>query len=170
MTEPDPLTGRQGRRDGAVERYLELQPLVRDLLDAAVEPELREEFASVTSHQVLALTRLPEQGLPMRQLAAMLRVTAATATVLADRLVARQLATRRQDPRDRRVVLLAPTELGRDLARRAGEARRQAAEAAFARLDDEQVEAWLDVMETLAREADNCIGAPQSPPALEEAR
>lgn len=154
MAERGGPTGRGGGPTGrseAVERFLELRPLVRARMETAVPPELTAEFQSVTAHQLRALELLPaEDGLTMRQLAAALGVMGATVTELADRLVVRDLARREHDSTDRRVVRLVPTERGRQLADSYRRAQRQAADAAFDRLSAAQVATLLDVMQTLA--------------------
>lgn len=139
-------------RKGAVERYLELRPLVRARMEAVVPAELHEEFSRLTSRQLRALLCLPQEGLTMRQLAETLGVMAATASVLADRLVAQGLVERRPEECDRRVVRLVPTASGARLAERANRAQRQVAEALFRQLRDDQVGAFLDAMEAMAGE------------------
>ena len=144
--------GRRERtsREEAVRRYLELRPIVRAHLTASVPADLHKEFESITAHQLRALLLLPDEGLSMRQLAAALGVMGATVSVLADRLVAQGLAVRLPDAADRRVVRLAPSERGRSLAARAAAQQRRSAAEIFNRLNDVQVEAFLDVLETLA--------------------
>jgi DNA-binding MarR family transcriptional regulator len=144
-------SARRLSRECALERYLELRPVIRAWLRASsVPPEVQAEFASVTSHQLRALVRMPDTGLCMRELAVAMNVTGATASALADRLVAQGLALREHDPGDRRVVRLVPSERGREMARRVRETQRRSAETLFGRLSDRQVAAFLDVLETLA--------------------
>ncbi len=137
-------------RDAAVTRYLQLRPLIKARLAEAMPADLREEFAAVTPHQVRALLALPREGLSMRQVAAALGVTGATASVLADRLEGQDLARREHDGEDRRVVRLVPTDRGWSLAGRVAAAEQETARLLFDRLSDAQVAAWLDVLETLA--------------------
>ncbi len=137
-------------RKDAVQRYLELRPIVRARMAGAVPPELRQEFESVTPHQLRALLLLPEAGLSMHKLALSLEIMDATASVLADRLVAQGLASRVPDPSDRRVVRLVASERGKILADRFRETQLRAAEDLFDSLSDDQARAFLDVMETLA--------------------
>ncbi len=129
---------------------MELRPIVMARMDDSVPPELKTEFESVTVHQLKALVSLPPEGLTMHELAGALAVTGATASALADRLVARRLVMRATDENDRRVVRLVPSLEGSALAGRWRSARRRMMEALLDRLSDEQVTAWLDVMETLA--------------------
>ena len=139
-------------RTRRVDRFLELRPAVAARLRAvaSVPDELREGFDSLTARQLQALAQLPEDGVGMHQLAAALGVTAATASTLAGRLVTQGLAVRGPAPDDRRVVRLAPTERGRDLARRYHEVQRTVAAALFDQLSAGQATALLGIMETLA--------------------
>lgn len=137
-------------RDDAVERFVRLRPAVLARMTASVPAELRAEFESVTGRQIQALNALPAAGLTMRELASSLGVTGATASVLGDRLVSQDLAVRSPDPADRRVVRLAPTPRGTELAARYRQAQRAAVASLFHALTDEQVEAWLDIMQTVA--------------------
>lgn len=145
-------TGRRQRvdREDAIRRYLELRPVVRARLTASVPESLHREFESLTAHQLLALLQLPPEGLSMSQLATVLGVMGATVSVLADRLVAQGVAVRMPDPADRRVVRLVPSERGQRLVARATAQQRRSAAEIFDRLSDDQVVAFLDVLETLA--------------------
>lgn len=137
-------------REVAIERLVDLRPAVRARMTASVPPELRAEWKSVTAHQLRALGLLPAGGLTMHQLAAQIGVSPATASVLADRLVGQGLAERVDDPSDRRVVRLVATGTGSSLAARHREAQRRAFGILLDRLSDEQVVAWLEIMEVLA--------------------
>lgn len=137
----------------AISRYLELRPMVRRRMEGSVPPQLREHFASMTPHQLRALLCLPPAGMSMKELAEAMNVTGATASVLADRLVSQGLACRSHDETDRRVVRLAPSEQGREVAEKARRAQRQMAKSLFDQLSDPQVEAFLDVMEAMAAPA-----------------
>lgn len=137
-------------RAAAVDRFVQLRPVVLARMTASVPPELRAGFESITRRQLQALDVLPATGLTMRELASALGVSGATATVLGDRLVAQGLAVRDTDAADRRVVRLAPSPQGSALIGRYREAQRRAVAALLDSLTDEQVTAWLDIMQTLA--------------------
>jgi DNA-binding MarR family transcriptional regulator len=137
-------------RDEAVERFVQLRPAVLARMTASTPPELRAEFENVTGRQLQGLNVLPEAGLTMSELASSLGVSGATASVLSDRLVSQGLAVRGTDPADRRIVRLAPSSRGTALAARYREAQRRAVAALLDCLTDEQVTAWLDIMQTLA--------------------
>lgn len=138
------------RRAQAVARFLELRPAVWAMMRASVPDELRAGFDSLTARQLQALALLPDEGLSMHQLATALSITPATATTLAGRLVGQGLALRRPSAEDRRVVRLAPTGRGREMARRYWQVQHQAADVIFDRLTQEQAESLLSLMEILA--------------------
>ena len=136
-------------RERTVARVVELRPVVVALMRESVPEEL-QGFGQATGRQLQALARLPEDGMTMGELAAFLKVTAAAASVLAERLVAQGMAVRRATPGDRRVVRLAPTPEGMAVAERYRDNQRRAVAALLDRLSDVQVAAWLDIMETLS--------------------
>ncbi len=156
------------RRAQTVARFVELRPAVLARMRESVPDELRAGRGAATGRQLQALARLPWDGLTMRELAGFLRVTGAAASVLADRLVAQGLVERRADRGDRRIVRLAPTPEGLAVAERYREAQRRAVAALLERLSDDQVEAWLDIMETLAA-GDEPGLMPASPGEMAEA-
>ncbi|HET9077065.1 MAG TPA: MarR family transcriptional regulator [Acidimicrobiales bacterium] len=162
MARSDTALGRVGGREGAIDRYLQLRPSIRARMESSVPEGLRAEFASVTAHQLRALALLEDGGLSMRQLASALGVMGATTSVLADRLVAQGLAVREHDPGDRRVVRLLLTEEGRRVADRYQEAQRRAARSLFDRLSDEQIVAWMGVLETLAADQTEAAASSQA--------
>jgi DNA-binding MarR family transcriptional regulator len=147
-------------RAETVARLVGLRPVVLALMRESVPDELRAGMGPATGRQLQALARLPANGMTMRELAGFLRVSGAAASVLADRLVAQGLAQRLADPGDRRVVRLAPTPQGMAVAERYREAQRRAMAALLGRLSDDQVAAWLDIMETLAAGEPGALATP----------
>lgn len=139
-------------REEAVERFLQLRPQFLARTELLPPPSRDAQLSCVTPHQLVALTHLPVGGLTMHDMAVKLGVSAATASLLADRLVHKGLAERGADPNDRRVVLLLTTELGRELADRYRQAQRLAVCGLLDKLSEAQVAAWLDIMETLLAE------------------
>ncbi|WP_405799658.1 MarR family winged helix-turn-helix transcriptional regulator [Streptomyces sp. NBC_01506] len=73
---------------------------------------------SLTGAQARVLGLLSIQPMPMRRIAQKLKCEPSNVTGIVDRLESRGLVERRPDPSDRRVKLAAPTEKGRDTARR----------------------------------------------------
>jgi DNA-binding MarR family transcriptional regulator len=88
-------------------------------------------FAQARVLRVVAGSTSP---LRMAELAARLEVVPRSATSMVDSLEAEGLATRVQDPNDRRSVLVTPTTAGRHLLERLDAARRVTAEEVFAPL------------------------------------
>lgn len=73
----------------------------------------------LTPPQMFALRALdPARHVPMRELAARLCCDSSNVTGLVDRLAAQGLVERRDDPRDRRVRMLALTERGAQVRER----------------------------------------------------
>lgn len=140
-------------RARVVTRMVELRPMVLALMRESVPDEL-QGYGQATGRQLQALACLPSDGMAMGELAAFLKVSGAAVSVLAERLVAQGLAVRHPDPGDRRVVRLAPTPEGMTMAERYRENQRRGVAALLDRLSDDQVKAWLDVMESLAAQGD----------------
>ncbi|MFF9144450.1 MarR family winged helix-turn-helix transcriptional regulator [Streptomyces sp. NPDC055051] len=73
---------------------------------------------SLTGAQARVLGLLTLEPTPMRKIAEKLKCEPSNVTGIIDRLESRGLVERRPDPADRRVKLAAPTDEGRDTARR----------------------------------------------------
>ncbi|MFE9041320.1 MarR family winged helix-turn-helix transcriptional regulator [Streptomyces sp. NPDC012421] len=73
---------------------------------------------SLTGAQARVLGLLALEPTPMRKIAEKLKCEPSNVTGIIDRLESRGLVERRPDPADRRVKLAAPTDDGRDTARR----------------------------------------------------
>jgi DNA-binding MarR family transcriptional regulator len=96
-----------------IQNILELQDELvhrRAIWDA--EPWLELDMSTP---QLKALLLISEEEIRMRELARKLGGSFSNATVLVDRLVERGLVERRDDPEDRRVVLVRVTEKGQHL-------------------------------------------------------
>lgn len=79
----------------------------------------------------------------MSHLAAALDVSVASTTGIVDRMENRGLVERRRDGRDRRVVLVHPTEAGRDVFREIDRRRREGLEKMLAQLGDKELQGLL---------------------------
>jgi DNA-binding MarR family transcriptional regulator len=100
----------------------------------------REALApwDLSPSQARALHVLVERdGARVSELAEALHIAARSATEVADGLEERGLVERTPDPRDRRAVLLRPTEAGRNLRAEVERARTANTRALFARLPAE---------------------------------
>ncbi|HEX3778815.1 MAG TPA: MarR family transcriptional regulator [Pseudonocardiaceae bacterium] len=114
----------------------------------------------ITFAQGRLLWLLAETGrLRMADIAARLAVVPRSATDQVDALEQAGLAARTADPADRRSVLVELTEAGRDVLRRMGEAKQQAAETVFGRLEEtEQRELLALLRGVVARRPDGHCG------------
>jgi DNA-binding MarR family transcriptional regulator len=109
--------GRQGAAELCARQILEVVPRAMRLL----REEMRQEAGvglSVAQFRVLAfLGRNP--GARLSAVAAFVGVADATASVMVERLVRRQLVARAGDPAERRCVMLALTPRGKAVVERA---------------------------------------------------
>jgi DNA-binding MarR family transcriptional regulator len=86
----------------------------------------------------------------MREVAEAQGIGLSGATQLIDRLEQRELVTRVRDLHDRRVQHVVPTESARELAARFKTGVRQASEAVFSALNDEELRAYVVLTERVA--------------------
>lgn len=101
-------------------------PLTHEVVEliSAVVARYHEEYEeaaaahSLTGVQARMLGLLALEPTPMRKIADKLKCEPSNVTGIIDRLESRGLVERRPDPADRRVKVAAPTEEGRDTARR----------------------------------------------------
>ncbi|WP_327323376.1 MarR family transcriptional regulator [Streptomyces sp. NBC_01210] len=106
---------------------------------------------SLTGAQARVLGLLAVEPTPMRRIAQKLKCEPSNVTGIIDRLEARGLVERRPDPNDRRVKLAAPTEDGRDTARRLRESLHFAREP-LAELSDEERTVLRDLLKRMLGE------------------
>jgi DNA-binding MarR family transcriptional regulator len=86
------------------------------------------------SHARALRVLVEREGIRVSELAEALHIAPRSATEVADNLEERGLVERTPDPRDRRAVLLHPTEAGRKLREEVETARTAATRAMFERL------------------------------------
>ena len=97
-----------------IQQVIELQRKVNRMLRRQV-PDAWMEL-SLTLAQLKSLFFISSEGnTNVRKLAAALSVTSANVTGIVDRLVKQGLVTRRENPEDRRMLLLQVTDKGRTL-------------------------------------------------------
>jgi DNA-binding MarR family transcriptional regulator len=138
--------------------------LRRRFLEAAT-PSLACELAEVgriTIHQMEVVRRLLlGDGMTMREVAEAQGIGLSGATQLIDRLEQRELVIRVRDLHDRRVQHVVPTEQARELAARFKTGMRQASEAVFSALDDEELRAYVVLTERVAMTASDDVQQPR---------
>jgi DNA-binding MarR family transcriptional regulator len=90
--------------------------------DLVLDNQRRREVSDalgISFARARALRRLARQPMSMGELAAVLTMDPANATVLVDELEAQKLARRRPHPTDRRAKVVEATRKGKEMARRA---------------------------------------------------
>jgi DNA-binding MarR family transcriptional regulator len=110
---------------------------------------LRGSLSLVHLH---VLTILEADGsLPMGRLADALDVSVASATGIVDRMAQRGLVERRQDPDDRRVVIVHLTEAGATVFRDLATERRRHLSALLDRMTERELKAFLVGLRAMRR-------------------
>lgn len=113
---PLPSLDLDAERAGLVQQLFELNSQVHDRAVGLVGP--MPVPPDLTMQQVRALGHVVrEPGIAGHELGERLEVSAPTASGLVERLVEKGLVTRCDDPDDRRVRRLQPTDAGRDVIR-----------------------------------------------------
>src|SRR6202162_3789889 len=140
-----------------LERLMAAQTRLRRRFLEVASPSLQSEFAELgttTFHQMEVVRRLLlGDGMSMREVAEAQGIGLSGATQLIDRLEQRGLVTRVRDLHDRRVQHVVPTERARELAARFKTGIRQASEAVFSALDEEELRAYVVLTERIATTA-----------------
>jgi DNA-binding MarR family transcriptional regulator len=94
----------------------------------------------------------------MNELADALRVDASTATRAVQRLIVAGFAERSPDDRDRRAVLVRPTEAGLAAQREILANRNETLDQIVSGFSDEELQALAELMERLMRSVDDLAG------------
>jgi DNA-binding MarR family transcriptional regulator len=106
----------------------------------------------LTSSQIKVLATFTErESYSMSELSQMLSVTLPTMTAMIDRLIQSGLVKRERDERDRRVVLVRLTGDGKKVISNLMEIRKQEIEKVLRTLEQEEVEVFLDSIESVAQ-------------------
>lgn len=129
-----------------------------------VSPEWFTLDLSTPQVRVLFLL-LQEGALRMSKLASTLDVSMSRATGLVDRLVEKDLVNRWPDQEDRRSVLCAPTDQGRELGQRLLAARRSRWEERLAPLSQAELKKVCKAMELVRSAIRRATPATESLPA-----
>jgi DNA-binding MarR family transcriptional regulator len=128
-----------GPRAELTERVLDGHDRLMHRFAEGHTPEFLEIAVTMPQAKVLYLVSAPD-GLRMSTLAARLGVTLSTVSGLVDRLVESGLATRREDPADRRHVVVRTSAAGNALMERFREFNRRGLRALLDRLTDGELE------------------------------
>jgi len=125
-----------------------LPGIARNLRLASVLDGVSSGLTTSQLFTLLVLDAAPEAGTPMSALAGDLRVSLPTATGVVGRLVSERLAERGAHPEDRRVVLVRPTDAGRDVVRRVLGALEELVTNVLSRMGDDERQALLQAVES----------------------
>ncbi|HET9050904.1 MAG TPA: MarR family transcriptional regulator [Candidatus Dormibacteraeota bacterium] len=148
MSQPDTTTTPRLHRHSAehVGRYMATMAEMKRRFERALPDDLRDELGGLTLTQCEALGFLAENSpAPMHDLARHQRVSMSSCTALVDRLQRQGLVDRADDPSDRRIVRVVPTDRGLRFLRRFSDHKRRVTLSAIGALSPEE----LDVLITL---------------------
>lgn len=145
----EPSRPRRDSRGRLLERFVELAPAVRRAFDVRPGPGERDEWLSLTGHQLEALAALHERSLTMGALCDRLDISESAGTALSDRLVARGMVARETDAADRRVVRLTLTDEARAMVERYRQIKRTRAAEVLSSLCRDDLERLVRIYETL---------------------
>jgi DNA-binding MarR family transcriptional regulator len=149
-------------RDRAIDLVRRVNRFQRagDLDDATV--------GELTVAQIRVLFRLRNRGpMPSSTLATGLAVTLPTVTSVIDRLVAKELVERSDDPADRRRVIVGLTPAGREIVERIQQGRRARLSRALDALEERELMALITGLEGLAAAADSLEAAEVDPVGIQ---
>lgn len=149
-----PKSARARTREDLAAEVFQVLPAVKRRLRDCVPADINVELERTTWHQVEVLYRLRSipgaAGATMSDVAKMQGCALSSATALVDRLIVQGLAERRPDPKDRRVIRIAPTSSGEEFLRHFESARRRIALAALAPLNEEEIATVLSLLRKVA--------------------
>jgi DNA-binding MarR family transcriptional regulator len=151
-------------RASAIEEVIAGHELLMRRLSEGHAPDFLE--IDITMPQAKVLYLLGAVGeLHMSELVARLGVSLSTVSGLVDRIVDHGLATRRDDPADRRQVVVGLTSSGRDFINRFRELNARQMRAMASVLDDEDLELVRLALAVLGRAASQVQPAGEDPAA-----
>lgn len=105
--------------------------------------------------QILVLYALLETGTAtMGQLSGWLQITQGVATRIVDRLLDKELVERKRDDKDRRVVFVSLSKVGREYAEKMIAIHLEKMDEVFLSIDREAREGFLDLLTELDRRLD----------------
>lgn len=158
-----PMNGisHEGQHEGQLELML---TAVRQLVTrtAAAEADvMARAMVSIDASELRALRFVGERGaVRMRDLAEELSIAPSSATDLADRLAAKDLVKRTQNPADRRIVLLSLSRQGRKIISDASDVQMRLCREMLESFAPDERETLVAMMQRVALSPAG-IGAPQ---------
>jgi DNA-binding MarR family transcriptional regulator len=115
-------------------------------------------LAGVEYTVLISIRHLSRQGpVSVRTIADHLHLSGAFVTTLTNKLLARGLIDKEEDPQDRRRVCLSVTQKGRELLERLAPIQRQVNDVQFGCLSGEEFQLLLDLVERLVESSDRAV-------------
>lgn len=152
-------TARSTAVEDAIAGY---EALMANLADSHA-PEFLEIAVTMPQAKVLYLLGASAAELHMAEVVGRLGVSLSTVSGLVDRIVDHGLATRREDPADRRQVLVGLTPAGREFVDRFRELNARQMRTLLEHLDDAELEQVRSALGVLARAATRIAPSPTAP-------
>ncbi len=142
-----------------IDRALDAIEAVMGRIFVNAETEAYDVFVdlnlSFTQARVLFMLSVCDDSLPISEIASRIALTPASTGRNVDQLVKLKLASRSEDPTDRRVKLVELTERGRKLAWAHHEAKREAVRTMLAALTTEQCDQIADALAPMSCQLPN---------------
>lgn len=139
------------QRDAAVDAALQAQRALMEAMHATADPAWLH--LDLTMGQLKALFVLTDAALTVGQVAGRMGLSKPTASLLVDRLVQLALVARTEDPQDRRRARVSLTAAGRARVTQLREGSEDRWRALLGQLADDDLAAWTQGMQALARVA-----------------
>jgi DNA-binding MarR family transcriptional regulator len=148
-----------GGLEAALQRHEGLMERMMVLMKGHIAHLCRQQ--DLTPPQLWALQNIEGAGsLKVSPLAACLGLSMGATSTLVDRLVARDLVTRRQDPEDRRAVFVSITEKGAQAVGMVRQSRRALFAAILGSMDPSHREALLNGFEQMVVATERVVAPP----------
>ncbi len=137
-------------KEDKIAKYFDEAEELSHRLMRKIHQDLSKENVGVTGSQYLVLKRLHENGnMTVSEVAEDLGVSLSAVTALVDRLCKAELANRRRDDKDRRLVWLEITALGKEKVEICDTSRRRVLHRYFSKLDDDDLSRLIEINEKL---------------------
>jgi len=142
--------------DDKLTRYFDrLEKVVHRVL-RQVHTEIGKKDLGVTGSQYVVLKNLYENGsMTVSEVAEDLGVSLSAVTALVDRLCKSELATRRRDDKDRRLVWLELTSQGEEVVKTCDATRRRVVEKYITKLDEDDLSRLIEIYDKLLQTLEN---------------
>jgi DNA-binding MarR family transcriptional regulator len=137
-------------KEDKIAKYFDDAEELSHRLMRKIHQDISKENVGVTGSQYLVLKRLHENGnMTVSEVAEDLGGSLSAVTALVDRLCKAELANRKRDDKDRRLVWLEITALGKEKVEICDASRRRVLHRYFSKLDDDDLSRLIEINEKL---------------------